>query len=578
MKFNTLNVNILTSSILRLDLSGISTSLAYWPRTVLLTFLLIVSHLSFSQECKPDYTLQTVTSNNSIEWSKFPEFSLPFTIIYNGPRFNDQQSQPLKHGFSHLGGFSGAEPATLPASKRALLWNSVASLPGTNQPWSDLGLESPWGNDTTLFRANWASYLKRLADGFDDSRGQAMPKADILCLDVERMQELDRDILLLKSNRRVPEQYLALSDADFLAKYKKDIRWWYTEAANYLTQNNIDPATKIGSYSDVPVRGTWLNVPTNTWQDWTTNKQRTHYLMQDDNGNIGGSFYNHMDLMMPSAYYYYPYENPFGKDYLSYLLFQIEVNKAWSNKPVVPFLWLRYHDSFVAGSPQIPSFIAEATAIFPFFSGAKGLWLWDNPQFENTAQQNYATYEHFIYGLYRLSQFADMFEGDYQLVIPQSARDHMVAQNPIWRGVVKGNRIVIAAQNPYGTDGQQVSVNVYHNTWYRTITLTGKEIFLCEFDLNDSVTSAEDPFLDVNIGPNPSDGNFSLLVNGSMGSAAIDFSLFDMNGRLVDQRSLRVYPGETRHSVSVNNVSSGVYIARFTSATKTITKKVVIFK
>lgn len=578
MKHSTLFFNTLTKKVQQIGFARNMQSPHNGHYWLLLFWLLTYSQSSFGQECKPDYTLQPVTTTNSIEWSKFPEFSLPFTIIYNGPRFNDQQSQPLKHGFSHLGGFSGAEPATLPASKRALLWNSVASLPGTNQPWSDLGVESPWGNDTTLFRTNWASYLKRLADSFEDSRGQAMPKADILCLDVERMQELDRDILLLKTNRRVPEQYLALSDADFLAKYKKDIRWWYTEAANYLTQNNLDPNTKVGSYSDVPVRGTWLNVTTNTWQDWTTNKQRTHYLMQDDNGNIGGSFYNHMDLLMPSAYYYYPYENPFGKDYLSYLLFQIEVNKAWSTKPVVPFLWLRYHDSFVAGSPQIPSFIAEATAIFPFFSGAKGLWLWDNPQFENSAQQNYATYEHFIYGLYRLSQFSDMFEGDYQLVIPQSARDHMVAQNPIWRGVVKGNRIVIAAQNPYATDGQQVTVNVYHNNWYRTITLTGKEIFLCEFDLSDTITSSEDPFLDVTVGPNPSDGNFNLLLNGSLGSAAIDFSLVDMNGRLVDQRTLRVYPGETRYPITVTTISSGIYIARFTSATKTITKKVVIFK
>jgi hypothetical protein len=578
MKFSILLVRMQTKQVPQLTSSWSLKSLRSELWLLMNFWMLTFAHSSLGQDCKPPFTLNPVATNNTIEWGKFPEFNLPFTIIYNGPRFNDHQSQPLKHGFSHLAGFSGSEPATLPASKRALLWNSVASLPGTSQPWSDLGVESPWGNDTTLFRANWASYLKHLANSFDDSRGQPMPKADILCLDIERMQELDRDILLLKTEKKVPAQYLALSDADFLAKYKKDIRWWYTEAANYLTQNHLDPTTKIGSYSDVPVRGTWLNIPTNTWQDWTTNKQRTHYLMQDDNGNIGGSFYNAMDLHMPSAYYYYPYENPFGKDYLSYLLFQIEVNTAWSDKPIVPFLWLRYHDSFVSGSPLIPDFIAEATAIFPFFSGAKGVWLWDNPLFENTAQQNYATYEHFIYGLYRLSQFAHMFEGDYQLVIPQSARDHMVAQNPIWRGVVKGNRIVIAAQNPYAADGQQVSVNVYHNNWFRTITLTGKEIFLCEFDLTDTLTSAEDPLLYVQIAPNPSDGNFTLLVNGSIGSATIDFSLFDISGRLVKQQPLKVYPGETRYAISVNPVSSGVYIARITSATKTITKKVVIIQ
>lgn len=543
----------------------------------LLILLLSGTH-GRTQNCTPPYTLQPVTTNNTIEWNKFPEFKLPFSIIYNGPRFGDQQSLPLKHGFSHLAGFSGNEGSTLPPSQRALLWNSVASLPNSSQPWSTLGLESPWGNDTLLFRNNWEGYLRQLANIFEDSRGQLLPKASIICLDVERMLEEDRDIMSLKTQSRAPQSYLSLSDADFLRTYKRDIRWWYTEAANYLSSHNLDPSTQVTSYSDVPVRGTWLNIETNSWQDWSTNKQRTHYLMQDDNGNVGGSFYNKMDILTPSAYYFYPYENPYGKDYLSYLLFQIEVNRAWSDKPIVPFIWLRYHDSYTPGSLQIPSFMAEATAIFPFFSGAKGLWLWENGYFETARQENYATYEHFIYGLYRLSRFGDMFEGNHELVIPQSARDNMEQKTPLWRGVVKGNRIVIAAQNPYAADNQETSVNVYHGNWYRTITLKGKEIHLCEYDLTDTITGIDDPFLDAQIASNPSDGNFHLLLTGSIGSSVIDFSLYDLNGKEIQTREFRIYPGETRYPVSIPAISSGVYIARFTSPGKIITRRVVIYK
>ncbi len=92
--------------------------------------------------------------------------------------------------------------------------------------------------------------------------------------------------------RQLRQNMQVLSDADFLATYKRDIRWWYTEAVNYLKSKGFDQSSTITSYSDVPVRATWLNIESNSWQDWTTNTARTHYLMQDDNGKIGGTFYN----------------------------------------------------------------------------------------------------------------------------------------------------------------------------------------------------------------------------------------------------------------------------------------------
>src|SRR5690606_39089601 len=216
---------------------------------------------------------------------------------------------------------------------------------------------------------------------------------------------------------------------------------------------------------------TWLNISTNSWADWTTNLSRTHYLMHNEEGKIGGNVYNQLDVLTPSPYYYYNFDNPLGKEYLSYLLFQIEVNKAWSNKPVVPFVWLRYHDAYNAEATWIEPFMAEATAIFPFFSGASGLWLWDNPGLEQE-NRNFATYEHFIYGLYRLSQFRHFFEGNYQLIIPQPARDLMEQVKPVWRGVVKDREILIAAHNPFAADNEETSVFLTHQNWTRTIKLT----------------------------------------------------------------------------------------------------------
>ncbi len=527
-------------------------------------FLLICQFQQvFSQDCEPTYTLTPVAPNNTIEWNKFPEFSLPFKIIYNGPRFDDTQSLPLRHGFSHLASFSGAEPGSLDPKNRAALWYGVATSSG-NQPWADNMLRSPWQNDTVAYRNYWDNYARIIFD------------ADIICLDIERMQREDRDILALKSNNQIPQNYRSLNDADFLATYKRDMRWWYTEAINRFKIQKPNSSALISSYSDVPVRNTWLNITANSWQDWTTNLARTHYLTQDNSGKIGGSFYDAMDVLTPSPYYYYGYNHPIGKDYLSYLLFNIEANRAWSDKPIIPFVWMRIHDSYDPNTPLIEPFVAEATAIFPFFSGATGLWLWENPFFPGSRQENYAPYEHFIYGLYRLSEFKDMFEGAYQQVIPQSARDNMEQQNPVWRGVVKGSNILIAAQNPYAEDNEETVITVSYQRWLKTITLKGKEIVLCKFDLNDTVNSLEPVLSDAYIYSNPAQFDLNVVLTGINGSTDVDFSLLNTKGQVVLTKKIQAFAGETRDHIALPRLASGMYFARFASNTRTITKKVVV--
>lgn len=544
--------------------------------TWLTILLLATTKIAFSQNCTPDFTLDPVKENNRIEWDKFPEFSLPFDIIYNGPRFGDNESRPLRHGFSHLASFSGPEASSLPPKNRALLWYSVGSIDGSDQPWSVVGLESPWGNDTALYRRHWDRYIDELANTFDDSRGSGVPRADIICLDIERVQELDRDILPLKRDDRVPAKYRAMSDDEFLRVYKRDIKWWYAEAVRYLRSKGVSVNTKMTSYSDVPVRGTWLNIPSNSWPDWTTNPQRTHFLMQDETGKIGGQFYDQLNTLTPSAYYYYPYENPIGKDYLTYLLFQIEANQAWSKKDQVPFVWMRYHDSFSPGAPLIPKFIAEATAIFPFFSGAKGLWLWENNSFDKTRQENYAPYEYFINGLYRLSRFADMFRGEHELVIAQSARDLMVQRSPVWRGVVKDGKILIAAQNPNANDSQPTQLTVGYKEWSKTITLTGKEIFLCQFDLTEVISALEPSLADAVIYPNPTTQSVFIDLTSQSAQSEIVFELIDLKGAHLRTATQAASVGEHRYQFDLPNVPAGTYLIKVSSENKAVTKRILI--
>jgi hypothetical protein len=519
-------------------------------------------------QCADRLTFTPVTVPNQIEWSKFPDFSLPFPVIYGGPRFSDTQASPLRHGFSHLVDIKNNEFGSLVQSKqRAVVYYGVAT--GLNQPWETI--ESPWANDLTAYRAKWDHFLSDIAGGQKNAAGLYILPINRLALDIERILETDTRILRIKSDARVPAIYRNLSDADFVAAYKKAMRNLYAEALRYIRQHADLTGISVSSYADTPVLNNYANVPTFTWADWTTNLARTNYLVQDSTGRgIGGPYYDQLDALSPSAYYYYDYPNPFAKDYLAYLLFQVEVNRAWSNKPVVPWVWLRYHDSSNTAFQFIQPFMAEATAIFPFFSGAAGLWLWENPTLASTRTDTYAAYEHFTHGLYRLSRFADMFQGSYERVIETPARDLMDKQLPVWRGIVNGNKILIAAQNPYADEGAKTSLTVRYKSWQQTIELTGREVYLCRFDMG-AVTAIEPALPSISVFPNPAQTLLTVTF-GQLPTASTELVLLNTIGQTVVRKAVN----SVKEVLNVVGLSPGLYVLRVQNEMGSETKKIVI--
>ncbi len=524
--------------------------------------------VSAQQQCADRLTFTPVSQPNLIEWNKFPDFTLPFPVIYGGPRFADTQASPLRHGFSHLTNVKDSEYGRLVQARQwAIVYYGFAG--DLNQPWETL--ESPWANDLTAYRAKWERFLMEVSGGQKNAAGQYVFPASRLALDIERIRESDARILRLKEETSVPAVYRSLADADFIAAYKNAIRNLYAEGMRYVRQRADLTNVSVTSYADTPILNTYLNVPGNSWADWTTNLNRVNYLVKDSTGRaIGGPYYNQLDALSPSAYYYYDYPNPLAKDYLAYLLFQVEVNRAWSNKPVVPWVWLRYHDSSSDYPKFVQPFMAEATAIFPFFSGASGLWLWDNPGLEQTRTDVHAAYEHFTHGLYRLSRFADMFQGNYERVIETPARDLMDKQMPVWRGVVKNNNILIAAQNPYAEEGQKTSLTVRYKTWQQLIELTGREVYLCRFDMG-VVTSTEPAFSDVRIFPNPANTELSVSF-ARVPTRPTELGLTNIHGQIVVKRAVSA----GTQAIPVGHLPAGTYFLRISNDTGSQTKKIVI--
>ena len=522
------------------------------------------TNIKAQKSCQPNsFLLTPTTQNRTIEWQKFPEFTLPFSIVYGGPRFGDSQKQPLKHGFSHLATSDGND-ADLPRNQRAAVWYGTG-YPSANQPWETI--KSPWGNNIELYKKKWRNDMSGFANAFSNSVGTGIADIDLFVPDIELQIKSNDSILILKNHLTTPVSYRSLDNQSFINQYKKDIQALYgqafIDAKKYATPN-----TKIGGYSDAPILNTYINITGNSWQKWTSDVSLLNYINYDFSKNtIGGAAFDNQDFYSPAAYYYYDFPNPLAVDYLAYLLFQIEVNRAWTSKPIIPFVWLRFSYTTQFVKKFIRPFMAEATAIFPFFSGAKGLWLWEDPgTFGNI--ENYATYEYFVNGLYRLSQYKYMFTGNYELVIQTTARDYVDSRKPIWRAVAKGNELLVAAHNPYAKDENEVvTIEVAYKNYRQNITLKGYEVFLCKFDM--TLLNIEPTITNFEVSPNPASKQIQLKIFSTK-ELQIQVEIFDVNGKKVLQERMGLLQGENVKPLNISSLSAGVYFVRVLGGSKKI--------
>jgi hypothetical protein len=541
-----------------------STKLAFFLRStsVLLSLFLGLSLILKGQNCIEFSTFDD-SEKGVIDWSQFPEFELPFELVYGLPNRNQDISAALKHGFT-----LAADPNSysgLQNEQKAQIYYGTAYA-GQNQPWEEL--RSPWGNDLSIYENKWQNDFNFLSA---QAGSQGILSSDIFCFDIERTFRFDFEILQLKSNPDIPAEYRNLSDAEFLSQYKSDLRNLYARSVSSFLSKGTSNQPRIASYSDTPIVNTFQNIQGKTWQEWQTDKSVLNYICTDENGDVGGPFYDQMDIATPSAYYYYDYPHPFAGEYLSYLLFQIEANKAWTNKPVIPFVWMRYSFNENVVNQYIKPWMAEATAIFPFFSGADGLWLWENPVLFQS-ESSFVTYSHFLKGLYRLSLVKDFFEGDNQLVIETSARDYNENKEPIWRGVVKGDQILIAAHNPFASDeNEEVTIGVKYQNWSTTVTLSGYETKLCVFDM--SILSSQKEAEEVAF-PNPVKDNLKLQFTAKK-TQDTEIRLLSESGKLLMTVDKTLNKGNNLIEINVNELSVTSFFVDLKYDDKRFTKKII---
>lgn len=513
----------------------------------------------FSQSCPQGLDLSFNSSQNSVNWYQFPEFSLPFKVIYSGSQQVYDPNALLKRGFSHVSNVNSIN--FLNRENKAYIYYGVA---GSNQPWATH--KSPYGNDMNVYHNKWdndLNWISTVAGGNLDF--------DIFCLDIENHYKSRDSIIALKQMNFVPENLKALSNDAFIVQYQKDTQELYAYTANYIKQRVN--ARVFTSYGDVPIFNTFTSIQGASWNNWKTDSKLLNFISYDyENNKAGGSFYNAMDALSPNAYFYYDYPHLFAGEYLSYIMFQIEVNKAWSDKDQFLFVWNRY--SFIPQfvGKNIKPWMAEAMAIFPFMSGAKGLYLWD----DMSTQINHAGYEYFMKGLYRLSKFKHFFEGNYELIQSVSARDYNENKQPIWRGVYKDGRLLVTAHNPWATsENQEATITINYGSLRQQITLKGYEIYMCDYAA-DYVTANEIQITDLQVYPNPTTGE---LHYGVKTKTPQDFtvSLVDLTGKILLSKEVK-NNGSTDYSgqIDISNLKVSKAILNVKNNTFSESKTIVI--
>jgi Secretion system C-terminal sorting domain len=543
--------------------------LGYINRQFYIFIFCIFSISTYSQTCSQplDFDFKPSQSGNGINWIQFPEFELPFKIVYGGPSRFVNTGLMFKRGFTHLSNPNFLN--LIPEKNRAFIQYSVAYT-NPAQPW--MTHKSPFNNDLSVSKKYWDTEITRM---IGETNGVDRIAADIFVFDVETQLKSDDSILVLKNSSVVPQQFRSLPNQQFIEQYKRGIQELYGKAMQYILDKGKVTAQNVSSYSDAPILNTFINIQGRSWDAWKTDKSVVNYVCYDfDKSQVGGLAYNSQTFMTPSAYFYYDYPHPFAGEYLSYLLFQIEANRAWTNKEQMVFVWGKYSFNKEFVLKNIKPWMAESMAIFPFFAGAKGLWLWEDPTINESDMSNY---EYFTKGLYRLSKFRNMFEGDFKLIETVSAREYNETKKPIWRGVLKDNKLLVAAHNPNAKSGtEEVKVLVNYGNFNREITLKGYEVFLCQFDL--SLPTGIEPninFTELRCFPNPTSEQISIQFE-LKSVANFRLKITDILGKTLYNEEVKSTQLVFDRLINVSDFNANELIVSIDDGSSLVSKKIII--
>ncbi|PSB04081.1 hypothetical protein [Merismopedia glauca] len=392
--------------------NGIS-QLFFW-----LTSLCLASNLSCSEQLP-------AKSEPPPDWSEIQSIKMDGDLkVFWGVAGRDSKynlEESIKHGFTQL---DGLNPYADPANRQKNNINRYLQQNKLN-PW-----EKP---------SFFEEVIKRNLSTLKNS--------DYLYQDIEFV--FNTDINKAWNNREIRQASGTDNIEDFKNAYFKEWATWFSLPLKWAKDNNSDQ--KIGLYGvqvfsrdyHVFLRSSISDIPKTKQADLDFWKYLDDYV----------------DFYLPSIYVFY--DKP---DSIYYMAANVEENylrsRRFGNKPVYPFIWLRYHnggDRKVAGKELNP-YLVEASAVLPFFTGGKGfvLWGWE----PKTKGQYYHSLPTFMNSLSRVAQLSSKISRA-KLVIDQPAYVLWRTKQPLVRKLKVSNKEwIVMAIYPWQNEAEEKTIKV----------------------------------------------------------------------------------------------------------------------
>jgi hypothetical protein len=460
-----------------------------------------------------------------IDYNSIPRFKLSpyFILVYGGPIFNNDVSGPLNHGMTHIDikgqmqlydrlskkqraygvyNLYNINPAFMKETGKYFSpdWShSIQNYPDCfKEKDRELIVFNPWNN---RLKESYFKYYDWLAkrEGFKNK------EFDYIWFDYEAsnggedgISKLQCPSILKKENSYL----LRLSKNEFINAYFEEMSKVYDSTFTYITDNLFSPNYSFRTiYSENAVKS--YPITKNVFS--LSNKQRffgissseVNKMIVQPNKSVfrGSSLYLHSSIISP--FLYAPVNYPYYPltDYVLSLINLYEMNQELSDKPVVPFVWLRRNhpvDECKSGPPVnalpvIERYESAALGPMSLMSGMKGLHLWDyyNEIFCNKKWIDHSIYEYFIRGLQKLSKYNDFFDGKQYYFRQSTAFEDIIQKKPIWRGVCNNGKILIAGYNPWAaSDSEIYAFNIILNGTKVSLKTKGREVAFLVDNMN----------------------------------------------------------------------------------------------
>ena len=290
---------------------------------------------------------------------------------------------------------------------------------------------NPWAKPS-FFESTIRADLQRVTR-------QGVPGVSTLVIDIEH--EFEQDPLKAWNDPAVRTASGADNPDSFEQAYFKEWASWFALPAQWAKE--MFPGIRVGFYGPQPFRRDYWGVSGKTAQQIDGTHANDAIMWQYIDPAV--------DFYVASLYLFY--NNP---DAVFYMASNVEENylrtRRFGSKPVYAYQWMRYHPSGRAeANREVDPHQAEAMALVPYFSGAKGVVLWGHePQLRGDTAGH--AYQHLPVYFRHLGRVAALSEkiGRGKLILDPPAHQLWKTRQPLVRRIdVAEGECVVLALNPW---------------------------------------------------------------------------------------------------------------------------------